>query len=137
MKNRLQKLGFTIMELMVVVILIGIIAAFAIPNYSNALARSHERDMRIQLQVMHAANQIYRAGTGNGDFLDIDCVNCLTAVINTTLSINVLPNNTVYDYGGDGTTFTIKAIWGPDNLTVEIDENPLSTTNPGCTNSCP
>ena len=56
--------GFTLMELMVVVIIIGVIAAFAIPNYSKSIQKAHERDMLVQLTSIHASNLLYRSYDG-------------------------------------------------------------------------
>ena len=56
--------GFTLMELMVVVIIIGVIAAFAIPNYSKSVQKAHERDMLAQLTSIHASNLLYRSYAG-------------------------------------------------------------------------
>ena len=63
-----NKRAFTIMEIVIVVILIGIIAAFALPNYNKSIRKSHERDAVLQLQALHAANLIFRAR--NGDYFD-------------------------------------------------------------------
>jgi prepilin-type N-terminal cleavage/methylation domain-containing protein len=136
--------GFTLMELMVVVVLIGIIAGFAIPNYSKAVRKAHERDMVMQLITLHAANQIYEANAGK--YLQTDCNGGPPATdldcINTRLSINIISSDgTAYSYNSTGTsTYTADADW--DIYTILVDESPIDTNgtnpdNPCCsTNNC-
>lgn len=128
--------GFTIMELLIVVILIGIIAAFAIPNYDRAIRKAHERDMEIQLMALHAASTIYRANMGT--YWDTAGANeGNLATINDTLGINIIANaGTAYVYNGPvgGGSFTAQANW--DAYTLEVTDAPIDTAgvppNPCC-----
>jgi prepilin-type N-terminal cleavage/methylation domain-containing protein len=128
-----EKIGFTILEIMVVVILIGIIASFAIPNFNKAIAKSHERDMVMQLTAVHAANQIYNANSG--DYWNASTSNLAT--INANLGINIVSNDgTVFTYTYGANDYTVDAAWG--GFTVRIDETPISGTNPSCqAGTCP
>ena len=54
------------MEIMVVIIIIGILATIAIPNYSKTIDRSRLQDAMRQLITLHAANMILRAQSGTG-----------------------------------------------------------------------
>ena len=134
MRKNLQ--GFTIMELLIVVILIGIIAAFAIPNYDRAIRKAHERDMEIQLMALHAANTIYRANMGT--YWDTAGANeGNLATINTTLGINIIANaGTTYLYNGPagGGSFTASATWAVH--TLQVTDAPIDTAgappNPCC-----
>jgi len=66
--------GFTLIELMITVAIVGIIAAIALPAYSSYIARSRRAEARTQLlqtaqfmQRFYAANDRYdqdRAGNG-------------------------------------------------------------------------
>lgn len=48
-KSRSLQAGFTLIELMVVVAVIGILTAVAYPNYTSYVQRSHRAEMKAQL----------------------------------------------------------------------------------------
>lgn len=62
--HRLQ--GLTLLELMVVVALIGILSAIALPNYAQYVLRSHRADARSAL--LQAAHWMERAATATGAY---------------------------------------------------------------------
>lgn len=135
MKENKEK-GFTLIEILIVVILITIIAAFGIPGYGKMIRRSHERNAILGLIAINQANSVYEAKTGGyyagGSFG--------LAAINTSLSIDLKALDLTYSYEGSVGSYVATAVWaGTLPFTVEVDENPISLgVNPFCSaGPCP
>ncbi len=126
-----SKGAFTLIELMVVLVIVSVVATFAIPNYTKSVERSHRKDAESNLMVIHAAQQMYAArndnaywGTGN------------LVAINSNLGINVLANGMTYACAAPGVsppTFSCSAMRSGWTLTITS-----ASTTPACTaGTCP
>jgi type IV pilus assembly protein PilE len=64
--------GVTLIELMIVVVCVGILAAVAIPAYNDYITRSRRSDAFTALETVRAAQEMYRAEKGfySGAFVD-------------------------------------------------------------------
>src|SRR5690242_20518463 len=59
--------GFTLIELMIVVAIIGILAAIAIPNFLRYQATSRQSEARVNLGGIYVSETAYFSNTGSYD----------------------------------------------------------------------
>ncbi|MBI3318442.1 MAG: prepilin-type N-terminal cleavage/methylation domain-containing protein [Candidatus Omnitrophica bacterium] len=52
--------GFTLLELLVVVIVIGVLASVALPNYNRMIEKTRVRDAQGTLNMIFQAERVYR-----------------------------------------------------------------------------
>ena len=105
MKN---KKGFTLVELMVVVVIMGILVAIAVPIYGNVTDAARQRAVEADCRIVVSAVQMYQANNGGSlPTQDSD--------ITPFLEGGALPADTTCAYAADGSSVTVTSTDTKDN----------------------
>jgi prepilin-type N-terminal cleavage/methylation domain-containing protein len=128
MRRHKLSAGFTLIELMIVVVIIGILAAMAIPRYYTAVIKNKQSEAKLVLKQIYINQQAYRQQSTT---YYIPAGAASDANPEAFKSIWVLitpPARYTYSIVGDATSFTATATSGilDDDAAVDtwtIDEN--------------
>jgi prepilin-type N-terminal cleavage/methylation domain-containing protein len=99
--------GFSLIELLIVVVIIGIIAAIAIPNLLASRRSANEASAISSLRTYHGAQTTYQATVGNGNYAGTPFVqNAFTVLANENLLDSNLGSGTKSGYTFAGHSVT-------------------------------
>ncbi len=65
-----RKSAFTLVEILIVVLLLGILAALVIPKYSSAAEEARTNSLKMNLFQIRTQLEVYKQGHGNHPSLD-------------------------------------------------------------------
>lgn len=125
--RKLNQKGFTIIELLVVIVIIGILVALTLPNLFAAQARGRDSDRKNELKNLQQRLETHFQD--NGEYPTGDTAAMVTALGgNATDDEYTDPKNVAYTYtSADGNTYTLST--NLENLD-DKDGNPGDGTDP-------
>ena len=129
--------GFTLIEIMIVVITLGVISSLALLSYSKVLERGHCANAKENLRRIHAAVQIYYLKHGNSGIPGLSSAE----TINNTFNINIVDpyfNYSTYYDPGHGPILSqghATRLNGPTYMCSAPFGIPINDTNPSCTSA--
>ena len=74
--------GFTLVEILIVVVILGILAAIVIPQFSQASSEARESSLKSNLQAVRSQIELYRIQ--HNDFLPLDAAELASVLITRT-----------------------------------------------------
>ena len=85
-----SKRGMTLIELLIVIVIVGILAAIAVPTYTNYIQRARRADAKVALEQVRATQEMWRAEKGSYGTL---------AQIQTTMGAPATSVSIYYNWG--------------------------------------
>lgn len=64
MRNRMKK-AFTLVEILIVVVILGILAAIVVPQFTNATEDAQQGNLRAQIKSLQNQIELYKARTNS------------------------------------------------------------------------
>ena len=100
--------GLTLIELLMVILIVGILAAIAVPTYSNYMIRARRADAKTALEQIRGAQEMWRAERGCYAQDGVDCLGGASAgtaeaKLRTTMGAPATPISNYYTW-----SFTVK-----------------------------
>lgn len=113
-----MKKGFSLMELMLTIVVLGVLTAIAIPSFSKMRQKADEKQAVVYLRAIRAGQQMYVSKT-NAFGCNPSCANA--AAIKNELGTEITSGAYTFDVATtSATTFTATAT-GTHTITIDQD----------------
>ena len=138
LNSQIREAGFTLAEIIMVVIILGVIASFGLVRFTGAVSEAREQEAVNQLRAIHAANEIYIQRDTSNPPGYLPGANLDVTAINNGLGLSIFSNSITYRYTRTGVNSYTAVANCPGGFSVSINEAPLGAGNPWCSGgSCP
>jgi len=133
----MTKQAFTLTELLIVMIVIGIMVAWGTPQYGRTIERARARNAINNLIMIHAANLVYQARHGGNNCTADSACTDLNKIngINGANSLNLIAGGVTYACADGGTDCTGTSDSGKFTVTVDLTSPIVQDSNPVCDNT--
>lgn len=115
MNNQNRSKGFTLVEIMIVVVIIGLLAAMAIPAFQKVRASSQDKAVTNNLRQLSAAADQYFLEKGYSTVLSTDLVG--TGSSNYIKAVQLVANETYLPAISQGVALTATGVAGQRTVT--------------------
>ena len=114
--KRSSKKGFTLVEILIVVIILGILAAIVIPQFTQASTEARISNLRTNLQTIRSQLLLYKT-QHTENYPDDDFVNQMTKYSDITGGTSATPSSS-YPFGPYLQTIPVNPISGQSTVRI-------------------
>jgi general secretion pathway protein G len=106
------KRAFTLIEILIVVVILGILAAIVIPQFTDASQQANNSSVRSQLQTIRGQVELFRVNNNGADpGLDTDWADLITPPAGQAPYLQNPPRNPLMPAGSQNTVGDTPAAW--------------------------